>query len=398
MRTAVWLLGAVLAGLALGVATTLGDLRRAGWPAQDLVSSKARDERLRSNPYYDPTAPHPRAIAEERTFDFGQMERGATLSHTFTIRNEGELPLRLAKGTTSCKCTLSGLNKQMLAPGETAGVTLEWTADTEQPAFRQTATIETNDPGRPRLQFEVTGRVVQQIRLTPEQIVVTKIAGEAKSFQVCLTSVNFGDLQIVGYSLEDVSTAGYFDVSYRPMTAEELKSNDDTGIAPRGGSLITVTIKPGLPLGPIRQRIRLRTNLEQRPEVTLPVIGSVEGDISVAGGPEWNREVMMLSLGVLGRDKVVTRELKLLVRGPQAGRVTFQVVKVVPEAIRVHLGESRELAAGRVQQVPLVIEIPGGLPPMSYMGQDERSFGEIVLSTTHREIPQLRLRIRFAVQ
>lgn len=398
MRIAIWAFVIVLAGVALGAAASWPDLRRLNWPAEDLVSAKARNLRMRADPMFNPNLPHPRAIASETKFDFGEMERGGKQSHGFVIKNEGDAPLTLTKGKTSCKCTLSGLDKDSIAPGEKATVTLDWSAETDRPVFHQSATILTNDPGRPELTFEVDGKIVQHIRLEPSQLAVSKIAGETKSYEVRVVSVNFDNLRIVGNSFEDPSTAKYIDVSYRTLTPEELNTSGEAESAIKGGALVTVTLKPGLPLGLVLQRIRLATNLEQQPEVILPVAATIEGDISVVGGREWNGSRMLLSLGVLKASHTTRRELTLLVRGAAAGKVELHLDKVTPEGIRVQIGQSREISGGRVQRIPLTIEIPSGMRPVALMGKNQGGYGEIVLSTNHPEIGELRLKLQLAIE
>src|SRR5712691_7378175 len=45
----------------------------------------------------DKSAPQPKAVIEETSFDFGRMELGETQSHVFVIRNEGKAPLAVVK-------------------------------------------------------------------------------------------------------------------------------------------------------------------------------------------------------------------------------------------------------------------------------------------------------------
>lgn len=396
MRPIVFIVSLVAIGVLAGVGASYGDLRRLGYSDVRLLSPKL-PEQLQDDPHYNPQLPHPRAIAAELVFDFGAMERGEKLSHTFKVENQGDTPLVLEKGSTSCKCTVSGLDKTQVAPGESAEVTMEWTAESELPEFRQTATIKTNDPGRSELKFEVKGRIVQAILVEPRELNFEKSAGVTKSYEVHLTSVNFDNLEIVGHSFEDPATASYFDVNARPLTADELKQMPFFAAEPKGGALVTVTVKPGLPLGPIRQKIRLATNIESRPEIELPVHGSIQGDISLVGRG-WNQSELLLTLGLLRSGAGAERELKIHVRGPHAGQVKFQVQEVRPAQIKVSLGESSELNDGRVQQVPLSIEIPADLPPVSLLGKNHGGFGEVVLSTTHPDFPELRLQLKFAIE
>ena len=63
------------------------------------------------------------AVVDETDYDFGRMEVGEEQSHVFTIRNEGEAPLVIVKGPTTCQCTISDVETGTKAPGESAKVT-----------------------------------------------------------------------------------------------------------------------------------------------------------------------------------------------------------------------------------------------------------------------------------
>ena len=63
------------------------------------------------------TSGRPVAVAEDTTFDFGVMDPLTSGTHKFVIRNKGTAPLKLAKGPTSCKCTLGTVANGYLEPG-----------------------------------------------------------------------------------------------------------------------------------------------------------------------------------------------------------------------------------------------------------------------------------------
>jgi hypothetical protein len=44
------------------------------------------------------------------------------------------------------------------------------------------------------------------------------------------------------------------------------------------------------------------------------------------------------------------------------------------------------------------VEVPAGTPPMVRLGTEQGSVGRIILGTTHPTVPQLELRVRFAVE
>ncbi|MBK8805798.1 MAG: DUF1573 domain-containing protein [Bacteroidales bacterium] len=55
---------------------------------------------------------------EEKTYDFGQIKEGQSVSHNFKFKNTGENPLVVKSVKTSCGCTASDYTKTQVAPGE----------------------------------------------------------------------------------------------------------------------------------------------------------------------------------------------------------------------------------------------------------------------------------------
>ena len=65
--------------------------------------------------------------AEEH--DFGIVERGHKVEFAFTFHNRGDGPLKLTSGGTTClKCTVSKIPVELIAPGESANVVVQYNA------------------------------------------------------------------------------------------------------------------------------------------------------------------------------------------------------------------------------------------------------------------------------
>lgn len=56
---------------------------------------------------------------EEKEHDFGTVEEGDVVEHTFTFKNTGEAPLIVSNAKASCGCTVPTWTKDPVAPGET---------------------------------------------------------------------------------------------------------------------------------------------------------------------------------------------------------------------------------------------------------------------------------------
>jgi hypothetical protein len=332
----------------------------------------------------------PVAVVQHDTFEFGKMEAGEKDDHDFVVRNEGTAPLRLRTGETTCKCTFSELDKSEVAPGESVVVTLSWEAKGHPGPFRQSAIIHTNDPKRPQFTLVVNGEITQSVDWSPQDLVFTSLpTGESDSKEVKVWALRADNLQIVSHTLENQSLAAFFDVKAEPLTAEELTSQ-----GAKSGAKVTVTVKPGLPLGPVKQRIILTTNLERASRIEIPVEGTVTSDISLVG-QDWAGN--QLRVGRISSQQGMTRTLRLVTRGSHRDDVAFKIVKVWPEALKAELGEKTFNANRSISLVPLTISLPAGTPLMNHLGTDSGKMGEVVLETTHPDVKELKVLVQFAV-
>ncbi len=142
--------------------------------------------------------------------------------------------------------------------------------------------------------------------------------------------------------------------------------------------------------------LRFRLNLASPSEITLPIEGIVGSEIAVAG-PGWDPDKGVLTLGPVSSTAGAERRLTLIVRGPIRDRVAFKPIQVSPSLLRVSLGEKHAINGGIVVTTPLVIEIPPGSPTVDCLGSDLGRLGEIILESTHPQVPKMRFLVRFAV-
>ena len=65
----------------------------------------------------DSSKPKPIAVLEDGVYNFGSMEPYTRRQHKFTVRNEGDAPLTLREGHSSCKCTIGEVGDESIPPG-----------------------------------------------------------------------------------------------------------------------------------------------------------------------------------------------------------------------------------------------------------------------------------------
>jgi hypothetical protein len=282
-------------------------------------------------------------------------------------------------------------------------VALEWTPKEFADEFRQTAYIETpNDPRQPKLRLEIVGRVIQTVRAQPESIALSNVSyNEGRTAEVFVYCYRDKDFSLAFDRLADATTAEYYDVQIAPLTAEEIA--EERGAL--SGAKVTVTVKTGLPLGPISQTVYLSPTSKDLPELPIPIQGNVTGDISVfAPADLYHSDRKIVTIGGVDRQRGGTYKLQLLVKGAHAKDVKLSVGEVdPPDVLQVAIDTEHPSAikSGTVLLYPLTITIPPGSRNVSRLGgaaDAGAKLGKIVIETTHPQSKQLVLYVQFAVE
>lgn len=63
-----------------------------------------------------------RIVFVEDAFDFGDIQQGDKVAHTFEFENSGDEPLILSNVLTTCGCTASDWPREPILPGELASL------------------------------------------------------------------------------------------------------------------------------------------------------------------------------------------------------------------------------------------------------------------------------------
>lgn len=381
------------------------------------------------------SGPAPKLITPEINFDFGRMVVGEKGSHEFAFSNEGEAPLELTKGATSCKCTISGLEQTVIAPGETANVKLEWKANPGGPGgdFRQTALIMTNDPLRPEVTLTIQGKSFAMWDPFPSGLVFTDLQTDAVASATAkvitqgerapeLVSVRVSEesnvvTNPVEQADDEVARAAEMpDSPYFTATAEPLPREVFAGInGATGGFLLTVTTVPPLPIGQMTKQLELVFTIPEgesdaadgdrfippsEPEggwlAKLTVQANVVGPLGIAGA-QWDAEREIVRIGSLSTAIGGQTKLFLTAKGPHREAVRPVVKEVVPASMKVEVGEPSAIGEGVVVRIPLSISIPAGSPTCNHLGSQQGGLGRIVLETGHPDVPELTIPVRVAV-
>jgi len=391
---------AAVAGVVVGLALGWASVEYRPWPGYPVLAEAqpAASANVQAGAKFEQEVSgvaEPRVEVPEDTYDFGRIESNSVVRHEFEIRNVGSAPLRLTKGDSSCRCTVLNFEEAELGPGQSIKIALEFNGKDYVGPVTQHATLYTNDLRRPQVKLTVKADVVRSIRVVPAEIVFTRVVrmqpavGEAKIYIFRQQPVKISQPEL---AFQD-ETANFFSLELSPLSEGELTVEPGA----KAGYRLLVRLKPGLPLGPFQQKIRLHTDQKDSPELEIPVQGRVESDVNIVGAG-WDSSRGILHIGRVNRQTGAERRVMLRLAALSDEKLEFHVEKSVPEFLEVTVEADRIVHKDVTMLVPIVIRIPPGAGPANYFGLDEPNLGRVIIKTNHPDAPEVKILVRFAIE
>lgn len=385
----------IVLGLAVGVGLGWWSVARRPWPGYPLLAqAQPAGSGGASAGQLTPLSAQPRAEVPSDTHDFGRIESNSVVRHEFEIRNVGSAPLRLTKGGSTCRCTVLDFEDTEVPPGGSQKIKIEFNGHEYLGAVTQNATIYTSDPQKPQIVFTIKADVVKSIRVVPSEIVFSRLikmqpaVGEAKIYVFRSQPVKITGVEVTPQN----ESAKFIDVELEPLTEEELKVEPGA----KAGYRLLVRIKPGLPLGPIQQKIRVNTDQKDMPQLEVPLQGRVESDVNIVG-TGWDTTRGILHLGRVSQATGAERRVMLRLGALESRPIQVSVEKTSPDFLQVTIGEPRLIESSFSIFVPVTVRVPPGVGPANYFGNEENQLGKVILKTNHPDAPEIKILVRFAV-
>jgi hypothetical protein len=331
----------------------------------------------------------PKLVVPETEYDFGILNPLTTAEHSFVFRNEGDGPLQLTMGSTTCKCTLSKLSSNgIIRPGEEGRVTLTWNTGHDRQKYEHGAQIITNDPARRHVDLKVRGTVRTRLAATPEALVFSSLEpGQGGTLSTVVFSQIYSNFTV------DKSSCTVDGMTWElaPVDGAELDELQATA-----AQSLTVTtpsdLPPGKFSGVLRLEISSTRDARAEPErhlLELSIAGDVVRPLAVYG--EGIDAEGIVDFGVISEGDGKTIGLLMKVRDTQH-EISVKGVDVQPNFVKVSFtphGSGNNAGLYR-----LVLEVPADAPQCVCM---RRTMGQLRIAFDHPRIKELSLRLNLAV-
>ncbi len=235
--------------------------------------------------------------------DFGTVARGADTVFKFEITNLYKQDMHITDVRSSCGCTSPSIEHGDVKTHEKAYIVARFNTRTHVGQRSATLTVTIGAPYNAEVQLHVHGNIRGDVVFNPGAIEFGDVTeGQAKDTEVSVDYAGRDDWKITDVTNDNDN----FEV--------ELKE------AQRGGGRVTykllVRLKPGLPVGYLKDQLTVVTNDNRAENQRIPLI--VSGRVK----PEFSVTPEQLVLGELETGKQLTK--KIIVRGAQP----FKIVNV----------------------------------------------------------------------
>ncbi len=204
----------------------------------------------------------PKLAIQNPEHNFGEIKKGSTAQHSFTVKNEGGADLEIKNVVPACGCTASDFTK-IIPPGKEGKITLTFNSAGFNGAIAKRADVYTNDPERPQLSLMISMIIAGEDALRGSKVGPFVIGpsnewsgraakGSSASGMVTITNTSQGPVNIT--KLDPNGTA--FNANLQTLEAGKRYS-------------VGFTTSATLALGLHKQTIKLTTDSKETPELEL---------------------------------------------------------------------------------------------------------------------------------
>jgi len=243
---------------------------------------------------------------DEPHWNFGRLEEGEMATHTYRFRNKGNKPLVISEVETTCGCTAALLSDSLIDPGGASEIKVTFNSRGRAGDQLKHVNVYTNDPQHKTVGLSIEGYISVYLRVSPRTLNFGEVSkGESKTLTVTLMSWDGIDFEILDTEAPSkyflVQTSGTVQSWARFLRSikermerkfgntwaqfrTELEGPPETanpsGAESENARILAVTLSPSAPLGQHSGRLKIHTNVKEKPVIEVALYASIVGDLT----------------------------------------------------------------------------------------------------------------------
>ena len=143
------------------------------WSGNALLFNPGKHDKTEKKPLVDVgfVDASVQAYFETTEHDFGLIDAGTEVEHTFVLENRGTTPLKILDIKHTCSCTIGQSTSEPIAPGKKTEIKVKMsTSPQENGRLNKIVTVYTSDPKKQRINLKLLATIRQPIIVLPSHI------------------------------------------------------------------------------------------------------------------------------------------------------------------------------------------------------------------------------------
>ena len=209
--------------------------------------------------------PGPKIQFATPIYDFGRIQAGELVKHSFLFTNNGDQPLEIRNVQPSCGCTTAGAWSRNVPPGETGTVPVQFNSTHFNGAVFKTITVMSNDRQKPVVVLQLKGSIWKPLELVPTYTVIN-VPPDASSASASVRIINNTE---------------------QPLTLSEPEGNNKsfsatlTAVKPGKEFRLAIASVGDLNIGNVQGKFLIKTSWTNNPMLEVPFWINVQPALSI---------------------------------------------------------------------------------------------------------------------
>lgn len=207
---------------------------------------------------------------EKMAHDFGNIPDTEAVTYVFKFKNNTDKNVTILRAHGSCGCTVPDLPKKSFKPGEAGEMPVTFNPQHRKGANPKSITIEYSEPaGTPQTMVTINSNVQPLVMIEPQKMYLMEVDSKMGKTTEITVSGRKKDFAVT--SVEKSTEA--LDIQIGQVREVDMEGEKFQQVP------ITVTIKPGTPIGEIQTEIIIKTNEEKAASNNYVFFADVVGDV-----------------------------------------------------------------------------------------------------------------------
>ena len=293
----------------------------------------------------------PEIFVKDRTFDFGTVKQGASVTQAFSLENVGKEPLQILDVQADCGCTVAQPESKTIGSQSSSKLNVVFNTSGFHGYKVKTVRVYTNDAKNSPVSLSLKGNIQRDVDVEPARLYFGNVL---KGGGDLVKSVKFQR-----FSSEDISIT-------------EVVSRSEYVTVKLNESGFDVKLSKEIPFGVFRDKILVKTNSPETPIIHLPIFARISGDLTAKPAD--------ISFGLLRAPLVEDEAREIILKNASGKELKLLSLKSDTKGIEV------ESKADKISDsVALLVKLKPGVEGVLH--------GKVTVETNHPDPQQKSLTI-----